>query len=63
MSGIDYLTDKNGRKTAVVINLRLHRRLWEDFQDAHLAHSRKKEPRESPAAVRQSLLRRQKLSA
>ncbi len=63
MSGIKYLTDKRGRKTAVVINLNLHRRLWEDFHDAVLAQGRKSEPRESLATVKQALLRSRKLSA
>jgi hypothetical protein len=63
MSGIEYLVDKRGRKTAVVINLKRHRRLWEDFQDAMLAQRRKGEPRELLETVRRSLLRRDKLSA
>jgi hypothetical protein len=63
MSGIDFLTDKRGRKTAVVINLKLHRQLWEDFHDALLAQRRKPEPRESLATVRQSLIRQGKLGA
>lgn len=63
MSGIDYVVDKRGRKTAVVIDLKRHRRLWEDFQDAMLAQKRKHEPRESLEAVRSILLRRQKFSA
>ena len=63
MSGIEYLVDKRGRKTAVVINLSRHRRLWEDFQDALLAQRRKSEPRESLAAVKHALLRQRKLSA
>ena len=63
MSGIEYLLDKRGRKKAVVINLNLHRRLWEDFQDTILAQHRKSEPRESLASVRQTLLRQGKLGA
>ena len=63
MSGIDYVVDKRGRKTAVVIDLKRHRRLWEDFHDAMLAQKRKHEPRESLEAVRSILLRRQKISA
>ena len=63
MSGIDFLMDKRGRKAAVVINLKLHRQLWEDFHDSLLAQRRQTEPRESLAAVRQSLVRQGKLSA
>lgn len=63
MSGIEYLVDKRGRKTAVVINLKRHRQLWEDFHDALLAQRRKHEPRESLSSVRQLLIRQGKLSA
>lgn len=63
MSGIEYVVDKRGRKTAVVINLKRHRRLWEDFHDAMLAQNRKAEPRESLESVRRSLLRKERISA
>lgn len=63
MSGIDFLVDKRGRKTAVVIKLKHHRQLWEDFHDVLLAQRRKHEPRESLSAVRQLLVRQGKLSA
>lgn len=63
MSGIDFIVDKRGRKTAVVINLKRHRLLWEDFHDALLAQRRKSEPRESLATVRHLLARQNKLSA
>lgn len=63
MSGIEFLTDRQGRKTSVVINLRKHRALWEDFHDNLLAQKRRREPRESLAAVRQSLVRTGKLGA
>jgi len=38
-----YLTDERGRKIAVQIDLRKHKLLWEDFQDALVARSRRKE--------------------
>jgi hypothetical protein len=63
MSGIDFIVDKRGRKTAVVISLKRHRLLWEDFHDVLLAQRRKNEPRESLAAVRHLLVRQGKLSA
>jgi len=43
MTGIHYLTDECGRKIAVQIDLRKHKLLWEDFQDALVARSRRKE--------------------
>jgi hypothetical protein len=55
MSGISYMTDDRGRKTAVVIDLGKHADLWEDFYDSLLVRARKAEPRETLAAVRQRL--------
>ena len=34
MKGIQYLTDENGARNAVVIDLKRYKDLWEDFQDA-----------------------------
>jgi len=53
MSGISYVVDDHGRKTAVVIDLEQPGDLWEDFNDALRVRSRKSEPRETLAAVRQ----------
>lgn len=47
MRGVKFLTDDHGKKTAVLIDLKKHAQLWEDFQDIALAQSRVKEPRES----------------
>ncbi len=55
MSGITFLVDERGDKTAAVINLRRHRRLWEDFYDTLIAQERRTEPRESLAEVRARL--------
>ena len=52
LPGVKYLRDANGRRTAVVIDLRRHRALWEDFADVALARSRAGEAKESLAAVR-----------
>jgi hypothetical protein len=43
MTGIQFLTDGKGRKTAVVIDLKKHRALWEDFWDGLVSESRRKE--------------------
>ena len=43
MVGIQYLTDEQGRKVAVQIDLAKHGQLWEDFLDAIVANSRRKE--------------------
>lgn len=41
MTGIQFVTDEKGRKTAVLIDLKKHRELWEDFQDVLAANSRR----------------------
>ncbi len=43
MTGIQYVTDEKGRKIAVQIDLREHRELWENLQDALIPESRRKE--------------------
>ena len=55
MSGITFMIDSRGKKTAAVIDLRRHRKLWEDFHDTALAESRAAEPRESLEAVKRRL--------
>jgi hypothetical protein len=47
MEGIQYVMDDKGEKTAVLIDLKKHRQLWEDFYDAALVRERMNEPRES----------------
>jgi hypothetical protein len=58
MSGISFMVDDRGRKTAAVIDLRRHEQLWEDFYDALVVESRSDEPRESLESVRQRLKRK-----
>jgi hypothetical protein len=57
MTGIRYLVDDSGRKTDVILDLRKHRRVWEDVYDRLLIASRRKEPRESLEQVRRRLAR------
>ena len=45
-----------GERKAVLIDLRRHRELWEDFYDTLLAHERAGEPRESLAEVKKKVL-------
>ncbi len=52
------MVDEQGRKTAAVIDLREHERLWEDFYDSLLVASRADEPRESLESVRRRLTRK-----
>jgi hypothetical protein len=52
MKGVQFLIDDQGNKTAVLIDLKRHARLWEDFHDHVLAHAREGEPRESLESVK-----------
>ena len=62
MRGIQFLTDEAGHKTAVLIDLKRNRVLWEDFYDTLLARKRRNEPRESLAEVRRKLIKAGKLN-
>jgi hypothetical protein len=55
MSGISFVVDERGRKTAAVIDLQRHGRAWEDFYDTLLTQSRENEPRESIESVKRRL--------
>lgn len=61
MTGIQYVTDERGRRVAVQIDLRKHRALWEDIQDALVANARRKERSVSLEAVKASLVKRGRL--
>ncbi len=56
MSGIEYLINERGEKKAVVIDLKKHAQLWEDFYDTLVVQARKGEPRESLESVRRRLM-------
>jgi hypothetical protein len=43
MTGIQFLTDERGEKTAAVIDLKTHRALWEDIADVLVSRSRRQE--------------------
>jgi hypothetical protein len=55
MRGIDFVIDERGRKKAVMIDLKKHRQLWENFYDAYVCESRKNEPHVSLKSVRRRL--------
>lgn len=61
MQGIRYVTDENGKKVAVQIDLKKHGELWEDFQDAIMARQRRNEPRSTWEEVKESLKKTGKL--
>ncbi|MGA3018148.1 MAG: hypothetical protein ABSF62_13595 [Bryobacteraceae bacterium] len=43
MSGIQFVTDEKGRKVGVLIDLKKHGAVWEDFWDGLVSESRRKE--------------------
>ncbi|MGC1274567.1 MAG: hypothetical protein WBC44_12755 [Planctomycetaceae bacterium] len=63
MKGVQFLVDERGEKTAVLIDLKKNRSLWEDFYDRTLAEQRRGEPRESLDVVRRRLILAGKLPA
>lgn len=58
MKGVEFLIDEQGEKKAVLIDLRQHRDLWEDFYDTLKIMERKKDPRETMEEVRRKILQR-----
>jgi len=59
VKGINFLVDEGNEKQAVVIDLKKHRDLWEDFYDTLLTKNREKDPRETLEHVRNRILGKQ----
>jgi hypothetical protein len=57
-NGFQFLVDANGDKTAVLIDLKKHRQLWEDFYDLTIIESRREEPRVDWQTIRKRLLKK-----
>ncbi len=62
MSGIQFIVNDKGTKTAVIIDLRKCGDIWEDFYDRLIARRRVNEPRESLKTVERHLRRAGKLN-
>ena len=62
MTGVQFIVDSQGQKTAVLIDLKRYGALWEDIYDNMLAQKRENEPRESLQSVRERLKRQGKLN-
>ncbi len=58
VKGVNFVVDEEHEKKAVIIDLRKHRALWEDFYDTLLTKEREKEPRETLEEVRKRVLGR-----
>jgi hypothetical protein len=63
VKGVQLVVNEKGQKPEVVIDLREYKEIWEDFYDAALARTRRREPRESLATVKRRLRRNGKLLA
>lgn len=61
MTGIQFLTDERGERTAAVIDLKTHKALWEDIEDLLVSRSRRSERGVSLAAVKADLIASGKL--
>jgi hypothetical protein len=61
MTGIQFVTDEKGRKVAVLINLRKHGAVWEDFYDGLISEKRRKEKGVSLETVKADLIKRGRL--
>ena len=61
VKGVQFVINEQGEKTAVVIDLKKHGDLWEDFYDSAVAHARRDEPRETLESVKRRLGQRRKL--
>ncbi len=63
MQGINYVTNEEGKRVAVQIDLKKYKEIWEDFYDVLTAKKRENEPRESLASVKMRLEKKGRLSA
>jgi hypothetical protein len=61
MTGIQFITDEKGRKTAAVIDLKKHKALWEDIEDVLVSRSRRHKKRIPLAKVKSDLIKSAKL--
>jgi len=62
MEGIRFVLNRRGQRVAVMIDLEKYSEIWDDFYDCLLAEKRKDEPTSSLAAVRRSIIKKQKLN-
>jgi hypothetical protein len=61
MTGIQFITDEKGRKTAAIIDLKKHKALWEDIEDVLVSRSRRHEKRIPLDKVKAGLIKIGKL--
>jgi len=56
--GVEFVVDETGEKKAVLIDLKKHAEIWEDFYDTLTAKERESEPRETLKEVKKKILGR-----
>jgi len=61
MTGVQFITDEKGRRTAAVIDLKKHKALWEDIEDVLVSRSRRHEKRIPLDKVKSDLIKSAKL--
>ncbi|MGA2598731.1 MAG: hypothetical protein ABSH09_17275 [Bryobacteraceae bacterium] len=61
MSGIQFVTDEKGRKVGVLIDLKKHGAIWEDFWDGLVSESRRKEKGIPLEKIKADLIKRGRL--
>ena len=55
VKGVEFVVDGDGQKKAVLIDLKEHGDIWEDFYDTLRVKERESEPRESLAEVKKKV--------
>ncbi len=58
VKGVEFVIDDDGQKKAVLIDLKKHGEIWEDFYDTLRVKERESEPRESLKEVKKKVLGR-----
>jgi len=61
MTGIQYVTDEKGRKVGVLVDLKKHGAIWEDFWDGLVSESRRKEKEIPLEKIKADLVKRGRL--
>jgi hypothetical protein len=61
MTGIQFVTDEKGRKVGVLIDLKKHGSVWQDFWDGLVSESRRKEKGIPLEKIKADLVKRGRL--
>jgi hypothetical protein len=57
MTGVQFVTDEKGRKVGVLIDLKCHGALWQDFRDGMISELRRKEKGISIGKIKAGLIK------